>query len=71
LVRFVRGIAVGVVICSPVIAVERALGGSGDVSGRCIGEVGGNIMATEKLKWGDSVHEDTKELRCPEVDHIA
>lgn len=71
LVRFVGGIAVGVVICSPVIAVEGALGGGGDASGRCIGEVGGNIMSTEKLKWGSSVHNDTKELRCPEVDHIA
>jgi len=70
-VRFIGGIAVGVIVCSPVLLVEGSLPGSGQASGRCIGEVGGHIVGDDDLKWGNSTYKETEGLRCPEVNHIS
>lgn len=70
LLKVVGGIGVGVIICSPVIAVEGALRGGGNASGECIGRVGGEFIDT-KYEFSKKVDEETAELRCDQYDHIS
>lgn len=68
----VGGLAVGVVICSPIIALEGSLRGSGRASGECVGNVSGNIWKEFPEKGiGGTLYESTESLRCPEVDYIS
>lgn len=67
----VGGIAVGITICSPLIALEAGHNGSGNASGECIGKVTGTYIEHFPFNLGHSTYKNTEKMRCPEVDHIS
>lgn len=72
LLRISGGIVLGVVVCSPVIAIEGSLGGNGQVSSECIGKAGSVIFdPPNSYSFGKSTYKQTSDWRCPEVDYIS
>lgn len=75
LLSFSGGIVGGVVICSPLIALDIAAsknGGSGHTaSGQCVGDIGGEIIKATNPNLGPLASEKTRGWRCPEMDPIA
>lgn len=67
----VGGIGVGAIACSPIILLEASLNGSGDASGRCIGNVMDKVFESKQPDMGGSAYKKTKKWRCPKVDHIS
>ncbi|MCO4794889.1 MAG: hypothetical protein KC493_14310 [Bacteriovoracaceae bacterium] len=72
IVRFGGGIGLGIIICSPLIAIEIGGKGNGDASARCITEVGGTIIeGGDFMQLGPSSHKGTKSWRCPNLDNLS
>lgn len=72
IVQFGGGIAVGVIICSPLIAIEVGGRGDGRASGQCLTEVGGTIVeGADFMKLGPTSHKTTKKWRCPNYDKLS
>lgn len=63
------GIAGGVVICSPLIAIESVAGSNGSASSQCLGSVTQAIMKSSKNSGyiGKQVYNDTSNWRCPDL----
>lgn len=71
-VVLIGGVGAGVIICSPIIALEGGLAGGGHASGECIGGVASSIGSYfPEDGLGKSLYQGTEELRCPEIDYIS
>ncbi|HAZ14996.1 MAG: hypothetical protein A2X86_21945 [Bdellovibrionales bacterium GWA2_49_15] len=69
---FSGGIVIGVVLCSPIIALEAAAHGDGRASGDCIGKVASDISMKEKLTHiGEKTYRSTRQWRCPNLDQVS
>jgi len=73
IVQFGGGIAVGVIVCSPIIVLETSgVGSEGRASAQCLAEVGGTIVeGADFMKLGKTSHKKTKKWRCPNYDKLS
>ena len=72
IVQFGGGIAVGVIICSPLIAVELGSKSDGRASAKCMSEIGGSMIeAGSFMKLGQTSYKKTKKWRCPNYDKLS
>lgn len=63
------GLIGGIVICSPVIAIEAAAKSDGDVSRECVKIAASTIMeiADPKFEYSIKVMDKTEHWRCPDI----
>jgi hypothetical protein len=72
IVQFGGGIGVGVVVCSPIIAIELGAKSDGRLSGECIANVSSPLIeAGEFMKLGETSHRKTRTWRCPNYDKLS
>ena len=67
------GIVGGIVVCSPLIAIEGAGNGNGHASGECIRTVGEGIWRSGwgMGKLGEKVYDGTGPWRCPDLTDLS
>ncbi len=71
-VQFGGGIGVGIIICSPLIALELGARGDGRISGECVANVSSPIVeAGNFMKLGKTSHKRTRTWRCPNYDKLS
>jgi hypothetical protein len=58
------GVIVGALICSPVIALDAALKGDGELSGECVGGIAGPLVAAGAVGAGEAIYRSTRTWRC-------
>ncbi len=69
---FGGGIVVGVLACTPFLAIEAAAKSNGYISGQCFSKFGVPIMEdSAKLNLGKKTFENTKSWRCENWDKIS
>jgi hypothetical protein len=66
-VVFGGGVAAGVAICSPVIALESASGGTGEASAQCFLGITSGIWASARPGVGRGIFRATRVWRCPDL----
>src|SRR5574341_54234 len=66
------GIIVSGVICAPVMMIEGAAGGSGDVSGECMSAMLGSLFEDASLPGvGRGIHAATGRWRCADMSPVS
>jgi hypothetical protein len=55
---------VGALVCSPVIALDAALKGDGEMSGQCVGAIASPIIAGGTVGAGQGIYRATRTWRC-------
>jgi hypothetical protein len=66
------GIVLSGVICSPVLMIEGAAGGSGNASSECMSSVAGAVFADASLPGvGRGIHAATRDWRCADMSPIS
>lgn len=72
IVQFGGGIAVGVIVCSPILAIELGANSNGRASAQCLTEIGGSVIESGGfMKLGKTSHKKTKKWRCPNYDKLS
>lgn len=65
-----KGVIVGLVLCSPVIALDVAVGNRGSGTSACLSTSSVIFSGNSEYPLGNSTHNATKSWRCPSIDHI-
>jgi hypothetical protein len=65
------GVLAGVVLCSPLLALELGLKGDGQASGQCVAGIFDNVYSSRKFNYSKKVYEKTQKFTCPNLDSIS
>lgn len=74
LILFGGGIGIGVVVCSPIVAIEAAAKSSGRASAECIGRISSTFLGSDfegAIGLGKTAYKNTESWRCPNLDFLS